>query len=234
MSLWYKTIQERVGTCLIFWWFIKLMSRKHSSFYHAFVSLTISNQISRPAISIIWEHKCILQELCLKICFTKHPSIQNIIANDKLFGQISVSLQSMWPWRNVLRESRVGIIWSKHIPYHILPVSCYCHRSWYRTEPLTRASHAGTIKLHNWTPTLSLYLHMCAKKDNRNFFFLLSMTKCFWQNKTHQSHTKWTSHQTQRNVRFCRLSLKECWISKWVKLEYFFYWLHRKSLLTYE
>ena len=116
MSLWYKTIQERVGTCLIFWWFIKLMSRKHSSFYHAFVSLTISNQISRPAISIIWEHKCILQELCLKICFTKHPSIQNIIANDKLFGQISISLQSMWPWRNVLRESKGrGIIWSKHI-----------------------------------------------------------------------------------------------------------------------
>ena len=137
----------------------KLMFGTHSSFLQAFVSLTISNQISRPAISIIWEHQGILQEYMLTwFIYPKYnwkwqivwPDIN--IANRCDHDTMTQFSQREWGSKVQHRDNL------KQAYQHYVQSSCLMLLSLVlilvRPEPLTRASHAVTIKLQNRTPTL--------------------------------------------------------------------------------
>lgn len=94
-----------------------------------------------------------------------------------------------------------------------------------KPESLTRASHAVTIKLQNRTPTLHSAQAHWQKNDNRNFF-LLHMTKYFWERRGAETNlkTKWPSHQIWRSVwRFIWALVLESAIVDVVELKYLFH-----------
>ena len=146
--------------CYIF----KLLSRTHSSFDQEFVSLTNINQTSRPAISI--NQLAFLQVLSLTICFSRHQSIEIMIADDKWFGQsinvISVTMTqcSQREWDN-LKQAYPGS--------HSSCLMLLSRRLW-PGQVMQWPAHSGAGHQH------------CLAKNDKTNFFLLSMTKHFGQN----------------------------------------------------